>query len=541
VTSLLVQADGKIVYAINQASLGRLNANGTADSTFTPPAGAVAALTQQADGRIIVGGAPSRLVRLNANGTLDASFTPAPDGAVTALALQSDGRLMIGGGFRGVSGVARPGIARLSATGVATETLGVAANRGSILLNRAGAISEIAGVVFEQSADRVTWTRLGEGVRAPGTPNWQIAGLNLPASGLFYIRARSVVPSTGGVASGLYETVREFNYASPVPGLGIPASTTTTPVQAAAQAPIDVATGIIPRSVLTVVPGEGTVEIFVNDTTQAAGAARARLANLSTRGRVTSATPLILGFAIAGTESRPVLVRGVGPALNAFGVADALPATSLQVYDAAGVLLASNQGWSTTSGVAAVAARTGAFPLTSGSADSATVLTLAPGNYTVQVGAVAAPTAREGVALVEIYDAGAGIGAHLVNVSSRGAAGTGNNALISGFVLDGGSAARVLLRGVGPGLAQFGTTNTVADPVISLFDSTGQALGANDNWVSSIGDIATAAQRAGAFALSSGSKDAAVLATLPSGIYTIQVSADAATVGSALLEIYEVP
>jgi hypothetical protein len=80
----------------------------------------------------------------------------------------------------------------------------------------------------------------------------------------------------------------------------------------------------------------------------------------------------------------------------------------------------------------------------------------------------------------------------------------------------------------------------VADPVIALYDAAGQALGANDNWVSSVGDVSSAALRAGAFALVPGSKDAAVLATLPSGVYTIQVSSDAPTTGAALLEIYDV-
>ncbi len=538
VTSLAVQADGRILYATNQTALARLNPDGSADPSFSPAAGGVSAITVQADGRILVGGAPARLVRLNSNGSLDSSFTLSFDGAVTALALQADGRLMIGGGFRSVGGTARPGIARLTGAGAAAQTLGVAANRGSIVLSRTGAIGEISAVRFEQSSDRGTWTSLGDGVRAPGTANWQIAGLNLPASGAFYLRARSITPSTAGAASGIYETVREFNYASPVPGLGIPANTTTMPAQTAAQSPIDFATGIIPRSIITSVPGEGTVEIFVGATTVASGASPARLTNLSTRGRVTPDQSLILGFSIAGTEPRQVLVRGVGPALNAFGVSDALRATRLQIYNAAGALLASNEGWSSVTAAAPTAATTGAFPLAAGSADSAAVLALAPGNYTAQV---FDPRGGGGVALAEIYDAGSGSGARLVNVSSRGAAGTGADALISGFVLEGGLASRVLLRGIGPGLAQFGAANTVADPVLSLFDSTGQALGANDDWVSSISDVSTAALRAGAFALTRGSKDAAVLATLPSGVYTIQVSSNSATTAFALLEIYQIP
>jgi hypothetical protein len=145
---------------------------------------------------------------------------------------------------------------------------------------------------------------------------------------------------------------------------------------------------------------------------------------------------------------------------------------------------------------------------------------------------------KEGVALAEIYDAGSSAGARLVNVSSRGAAGRGTDALISGFVIAGAeTSGRVLLRGIGPGLTQFGATGVVTDPSISLFDAEGRPLGTNDNWVSSLPIIASAALRAGAFPLDAGSRDAAVLATLPSGAYTVQVSGGEA--GTALLEIYD--
>jgi hypothetical protein len=97
----------------------------------------------------------------------------------------------------------------------------------------------------------------------------------------------------------------------------------------------------------------------------------------------------------------------------------------------------------------------------------------------------------------------------------------------------------VLLRGVGPTLAQFGAAGAVADPSLSLYDAAGFELGGNDNWVSSVTDVSAAAQRAGAFALAAGSKDAAVLATLPPGAYTVQVRS--ATPGAALLEIYDLP
>ena len=534
VTSVAVQADGKILYAINQAGLARLNADGSADTSFNAPAGGVSALTVQADGGLIVAGAPSRLVRLNANGTIDASFNPAPNGAVGAIALQADGRLMIGGGFSSVGGVTRVSIARLSATGVATQTLGVAANRGSVVLNRGGTSAEFSAVTFELSTNLSTWTRLGDGLRVPGTANWQVAGLSLPASGSFYVRARGITPSTGGTSSGMTQVQREFNFTNPL--ATAPGVVAQAPAQAAAPSlSLDPVTGIAPRSTLVQV-ADGVIEIFATQTQGAVSNSTARLSNLSTRGLVAVDSPLILGFAIAGNEPRRVLLRAVGPGLKTFGVTDALAATSLQIFDAKGVQLAGNEGWASAAELVQTAAATGAFPLAAGSADSAIVLKLAPGTYTMQV---ANPRGVAGIALAEIYDADTGSGSQLVNVSSRGAAGTGDAALISGFVISGGSAVdRLLLRAVGPGLAAFGTLGVVNDPVISLFDSAGRALGANDNWVSSVSDISLATSRVGAFALATGSKDAAVLATLPSGAYTIQVTGT--NNGTALLEVYVV-
>ncbi len=558
ITALAVQADGRVLYVVNRATLGRFNADGRADTTFTAPAGPVTAITLQTDGRIVVAGTASRLARLNPNGTVDPTFAPAPNGAVTALALQADGRLMVAGNFSRIGGANRSGLARLSASSPAIQTLGVAANRTSAMWSRAGTVGDVTAVIFERSTDRTTWTTLGNATRIAGTGNWQVTGISLPATGVFYLRARALAPSSAGTSSGIYESLREFTFSNPVPeaqaSVGGPALTPVPPgtipppvvivppgtgsslPPATGAAFIDSSTGVLARSVMSAVRDEGTVEIFVGAQTAAVAGGNARLANLSTRGRVTAENPLLLGFAIAGTESRRVLVRAVGPALNGFGVAGALPATRLQVYNSAGDVLAANEGWANAGDVAATAAVTGAFPLVPGSADSAAVLTLAPGSYTIQV--VDARGAG-GVALAEIYDAGAGTASRLVNVSSRGAAGTGSDALISGFVLAGDSSARVLVRGIGPGLAQFGAARTVADPLVALYDATGAFLGYNDNWVGSVNDVAAAAARTGAFALTPGSKDAAVLATIPTGAYTVQVSGEAGAAASALLEIYQ--
>jgi hypothetical protein len=95
---------------------------------------------------------------------------------------------------------------------------------------------------------------------------------------------------------------------------------------------------------------------------------------------------------------------------------------------------------------------------------------------------------------------------------------------------------------VGPALNQFGVGGTLADPQIAVY--TGSTLTvSNDNW-SSEGNavqVAATAAQVGAFALPAGSRDAALLVTLPPGSYTAQVSGVGGTTGAALVEVYEVP
>lgn len=120
----------------------------------------------------------------------------------------------------------------------------------------------------------------------------------------------------------------------------------------------------------------------------------------------------------------------------------------------------------------------------------------------------------------------------LVNISARSQLVDSNNPLIGGFVVQDGPT-QVLIRGIGPTLAQFGITDVLADPTLQLIGGA-----ANDNW--SGAEVAAAAAQEFAFALPVGSKDAAMLVTLPPGIYTVHLTGVGATSGVALLEIYEV-
>lgn len=126
----------------------------------------------------------------------------------------------------------------------------------------------------------------------------------------------------------------------------------------------------------------------------------------------------------------------------------------------------------------------------------------------------------------------------LLNLSSRARSGTGTDAHIVGFVVEGARPRPMLIRAVGPTLATFGVTSASADPSLEVFSSSGVRVALNDNW--SDPATATAANRVGAFALPAGSKDAAVVLTLNPGSYTAHGAA-AAGGGVTLVEVYELP
>lgn len=263
----------------------------------------------------------------------------------------------------------------------------------------------------------------------------------------------------------------------------------------------------------------------------------ARLINIATRAALGGAagTP-IAGFVLAGTGTKPVLVRAVGPGLATYGVAGTLADPGLSLVSG-GAVLSSNDNW--RAGDADAMAGAGAFALAAGSKDAALVATLGSGSYSAPV---VATDGGSGVTLLELYDAAAATGTvNVVNASTRAFVGTGDNVLIPGFVVGGSGSLQVLLRAIGPGLAGFGLNDALADPKITLYRGS-TVIATNDNW-SSAADaaaISAAATAVGAFALAPGSKDAVMLATLPPGAYSVVVNGVGNTTGTALVEIYVV-
>lgn len=256
--------------------------------------------------------------------------------------------------------------------------------------------------------------------------------------------------------------------------------------------------------------------------------ANARLSNLSVRTNLAASATLIVGVAVAD-GSRDVLFRAIGPTLAAFQVPGTLADPRLEIYNGAAVKVNENDNWAPT--LAPVFASVGAFALTPGSRDAALVAPLSPGGFTAQV-----PGATGGVVLVEAYDTGPAGAARLVNVSARNRVGTGDDLLIAGFTISGTGNKPLLIRAVGPTLAAFGVGGTLADPKLEIYNAAGVKLTENDTWSPG---LATTFASVGAFQLTAGSRDAALVTSLPPGGYTAQIRGSDGGTGEALVEIYE--
>jgi hypothetical protein len=145
--------------------------------------------------------------------------------------------------------------------------------------------------------------------------------------------------------------------------------------------------------------GEVLLEVYDADTT---AAPTAHYINASGRGFV-GGTPNVLtvGFVIAGASSKTLLVRGIGPTLAAYSVTGALADPQLTIFAANQAVVGFNDNWGGTAALQAAFNAAYAFPLPMTSADSAIVVTLAPGAYTAQVNGANGST---GTALIEIYE-----------------------------------------------------------------------------------------------------------------------------------------
>jgi arylsulfate sulfotransferase len=128
------------------------------------------------------------------------------------------------------------------------------------------------------------------------------------------------------------------------------------------------------------------------------------------------------------------------------------------------------------------------------------------------------------------------IGPQALNLSTRGLVGLGDNVLIGGFIVTGDASKEAVLRVLGPSLAASGVTAPVTDPVLTVYDSSGQQIAANDDWQD---DPAAAAISAEGLAPSD-SRESATRLSLAPGSYTVVVTGKDETPGVGLVEAYDV-
>ena len=256
--------------------------------------------------------------------------------------------------------------------------------------------------------------------------------------------------------------------------------------------------------------------------------------NVSTRLPVgTGQQVLIGGFIVQGPNPKTVMLRAIGPSVPLAGV---LQNPYLEVHDATGAIVATNDNWRSThvgglitsSQVVDILAST--IP-PSNPVESALIATVDPGAYTAVVRGADNGT---GIALIEGYDLDPDPLSKLANISTRGFVQSNENVMIGGFILGGGAGnTNVVVRGIGPSLAAFGVTNPLADPVLELHDGNGTMLDSNDNWKSS-----QRAVEATGLQPSNDAEAAVVLTNPPPGGYTAILQGKNGGVGVGVIEVY---
>jgi hypothetical protein len=121
-----------------------------------------------------------------------------------------------------------------------------------------------------------------------------------------------------------------------------------------------------------------------------------------------------------------------------------------------------------------------------------------------------------------------------LNISTRLHVETDEHVGIAGFIISGSTSKKIIVRALGPTLAQFGVPGILQDPILELYNSSSNVIAFDDNWK----DSQQSEIQASGFAPGD-DHEAAIVLTLPPGSYTAIVRGVNATVGAALLEVYD--
>ncbi|HEV2805777.1 MAG TPA: hypothetical protein VGW57_12705 [Chthoniobacterales bacterium] len=257
----------------------------------------------------------------------------------------------------------------------------------------------------------------------------------------------------------------------------------------------------------------------------------ARLKNISTRARVEGGDhAAIAGFIIASDRlgsglGHTVVVRALGPSLTV--LATPLPDPILEFYGPRG-LQGTNDNWQDNPEAASIQ-NVGLAPKSG--LESALIESVDGGSYTAIVRDTGG---RTGTALVEVYDVDPAPGREVLNVSTRGFIGTGDDVMIAGTILEPGAGpTRIVARAIGPSLGAAGITDPLADPMLEFRDSQGALIASNDNWRDGDAAALTALGLA-----PKNDNESAVFVRVPSAAYTATIRGKDGGRGVGLVELY---
>jgi hypothetical protein len=210
------------------------------------------------------------------------------------------------------------------------------------------------------------------------------------------------------------------------------------------------------------------------------------------------------------------------------GLAGTLVDPVLELHDGMGKTITTNDNWK--SDQKAEIEATAFAP--ANDLESVIIATL-PADGSAYTAILSGKNGTTGIGLVEAYDLDEAANSKLANISTRGFVETGDNVMIGGFILGGGTA-DVLVRAIGPALTSLGVTGALQDPVLELHDGFGVTTATNDNWKDT-----QQAEIAATGLQPSQDAESAILTNLLPGAYTAIVRGNNDTTGVALVEVYE--
>ena len=253
------------------------------------------------------------------------------------------------------------------------------------------------------------------------------------------------------------------------------------------------------------------------------------LTGLAAQGYVGTNNQMQFGaFTIQG-DSRRVLIRGLGPALDGY-VPNAIrnPKIALSI-NGAPTPLEVNDDWADADNADEIATLK---HQPKNEKESAILRTLEPGIYNVHL---SGSGGTEGIGMFQVYAVEGGGNGELKGLAAQGQVGTNNQVQFGAFTIT-GAPRKVLIRGLGPALDGY-VPGAIGDPKIALSLNGALApLEVNDDW-------ADADNVAEIMALKHQPKnptESAILRTLEPGIYNVHLSGSGGSTGIGMFQVYAV-